>query len=97
MSDDIVTRLRIACRQEGAEYCGECQPCQAADEIERLRTERLHAADEIEGLESDRDRWRSLANALIRDLAFRTDEQAANFIVQQMVARIERERAVRGE
>lgn len=55
------------------------------------------AVDEIKGLESDRDRWRSLANALTRDLAFRTDEQAANFIVQQMVARIERERAVRGE
>ena len=55
------------------------------------------AADEIERLRADRDRWRSLANALTRDLAFRTDEQAANFIVQQMVARIERERAVRGE
>jgi NADH:ubiquinone oxidoreductase subunit F (NADH-binding) len=39
VSDDIVTRLRIACREEGAEYCGKCQPCEAADEIERLRAE----------------------------------------------------------
>lgn len=52
---------------------------------------------QIESLKGDRDRWRSLANHLIRDLEFRTDPTAANFIVQQMVARIDRERAVRGE
>ena len=39
MTDDIVTRLRIACRSKGAEYCGNCQPCDAANEIERLRAE----------------------------------------------------------
>lgn len=37
MTDDIVTRLRIACRSKGAEYCDNCQPCDAANEIERLR------------------------------------------------------------
>ena len=73
------------------------------DIVIRLRYQRTNsvlcaeAADEIERLRADRDRWRSLANHLIRDLEFRTDPTAANFIVQQMVARIDRERALRGE
>ena len=42
MTDDIVTRLRLACRSNGPEYCDNCQPCDAANEIERLRAERTY-------------------------------------------------------
>ena len=38
MADDIVTRLRIIhCAADNLTPCGTCLPCQAADEIERLR------------------------------------------------------------
>ena len=85
VTDDIVTRLRGEC--QCSDNCRDVgDPCIS-----------MRAADEIENLEADRDRWRSLANHLIRDLEFRTDPTAANFIVRQMVARIDRERAVRGE
>lgn len=85
VTDDIVTRLRGEC--QCSDNCRDVgDPCIS-----------MRAADEIERLRADRDRWRSLANHLIRDLEFRTDPTAANFIVRQMVARIDRERAVRGE
>jgi hypothetical protein len=38
VDSDIVTRLRIIhCAADDLEHCGTCLPCQAADEIERLR------------------------------------------------------------
>lgn len=91
MSDDIVTRLRGCWCGDGFANRGLVDPECDHDGV------RADAADEIERLRADRDRWRSLANHLIRDLEFRTDPTAANFIVRQMVARIDRERAVRGE
>ena len=40
MADDIVTRLRVIhCAADDLTPCGTCLPCQAADEIERLRAE----------------------------------------------------------
>ena len=47
MADDIVERLRVIhCAADDLTPCGTCLPCQAADEIERLRAEneRLRAA-----------------------------------------------------
>jgi hypothetical protein len=40
VTDDIVTRLRIIhCAADDLIPCGTCLPCQAADEIERLRAQ----------------------------------------------------------
>jgi len=40
VTDDIVTRLRVIhCAADDLTPCGECLPCRAADEIERLRAE----------------------------------------------------------
>jgi hypothetical protein len=40
VDDDIVTRLRILyCAADDLTPCGTCLTCQAADEIERLRSE----------------------------------------------------------
>ena len=61
MADDIVTRLRIACRSKGAEYCDNCQPCDAANEIERLRAEVT--------------RWKNLASDFCMEFAMRQLER----------------------
>jgi hypothetical protein len=40
VTDDIAARLRIIhCIKDQMVYCGICLPCQAADEIERLRND----------------------------------------------------------
>lgn len=79
MTDDIVTRLRtpIAGNYDDENFSAGPQPCagccEAADEIERLRTECdalrnevvqriFNAAGEIELLRKDRDRWRHWAS-----------------------------------
>lgn len=79
MTDDIVTRLYnlcICCR------CGceqQCSDCEAADEIERLRTlldntlerenkDNARQLDIVRKVESDRNRWRATAEVLAREL-----------------------------
>jgi len=38
LRENLVAELQANCVVMGAYYCGECLPCKAADEIERLRT-----------------------------------------------------------
>jgi hypothetical protein len=76
MSDDIVTRLHENCGCYGAEEFGyNCTNCDAADEIERLRTlldntlernkkEKHRQLEIVRKVEADRDRWERIAHLL---------------------------------
>ena len=74
MSDDIVTRLRENCGCSGGEEFGyNCTNCDAADEIERLRTlldntlerenkDNARQLQIVRKVEADRDRWRNICD-----------------------------------
>ena len=84
MSDDIVTRLRgswdcscLYIKEHGLDR--KCLHCEAADEIERLRTlldnalerenkNNLRQLEIVRKVESDRNRWRATAEVLAREL-----------------------------
>jgi len=61
VADDIVPRLRIIhCAGDNLTPCGTCLPCQAADEIERLREQS--------------DGWQATAAGLSEDIGNAEDE-----------------------
>jgi hypothetical protein len=81
MTDDIVTRLRVIhCAKDEMTHCGTCLPCQAANEIERLRgiiVNYVKAEEEYEDVRDGnpeiiyfKDEWRLAYSALYNE-AFR--------------------------